>query len=53
MSFLDRALCESFTTIKTLFHLFLENTLAQLTIARNTNIELIKKYEEKKLEEHR
>lgn len=30
-----------------------QNTLAQLTIARNTNIELIKKYEEKKLEEHR
>ncbi len=33
--------------------LFLENTLAQLVIAKNTNIELIKKYEEKKLEEHR
>jgi hypothetical protein len=32
---------------------FLENTLAQLVIAKNTNIDLIKKYEEKKLEEHR
>jgi hypothetical protein len=31
----------------------LENTLAQLFLAKNTNIELIKKYEEKKLEEHR
>ncbi|CAF3350147.1 unnamed protein product [Rotaria socialis] len=30
-----------------------QNTLAQLVIAKNTNIELIKKYEEKKLEEHR
>ncbi|CAF1239881.1 unnamed protein product [Adineta ricciae] len=30
-----------------------ENILAQLAIAKNTNIELIKKYEEKKLEEHR
>ncbi|CAF4402348.1 unnamed protein product, partial [Rotaria magnacalcarata] len=29
-----------------------QNTLAQLVIAKNTNIELIKKYEEKKLEEH-
>lgn len=31
----------------------IENTLAQLIIAKNTNIDLIKKYEEKKLEEHR
>lgn len=30
-----------------------ENTLAQLVLAKNANIELIKKYEEKKLEEHR
>ncbi|CAF1024585.1 unnamed protein product [Rotaria sordida] len=30
-----------------------QNTLAQLVIAKNTNIELIKKYEENKLEEHR
>jgi hypothetical protein len=27
--------------------------LAQLILAKNTNIDLIKKYEEKKLEEHR
>jgi hypothetical protein len=33
--------------------IFLENTLAQLVIAKNTNIDLIKKYEEKKLEEHK
>ena len=31
----------------------LENILAQLVIAKNTNIDLIKKYEEKKLEEHK
>ena len=31
----------------------LENTLAQLIVAKNTNIELIKRYEEKKLEEHK
>ncbi|CAF0730139.1 unnamed protein product [Adineta steineri] len=30
-----------------------QNILAQIVIAKNTNIELIKKYEEKKLEEHR
>jgi hypothetical protein len=33
--------------------IFLDNILAQLVIAKNTNIDLIKKYEEKKLEEHR
>ncbi len=36
-----------------LLEIFLENTLAQLVIAKNTNIDLIKKYEEKKLEEHK
>jgi hypothetical protein len=38
---------------KKCFLLFLENTLAQLVIAKNSNIDLIKKYEEKKLEEHK
>jgi len=31
----------------------LDNILAQLVLAKNTNIDLIKKFEEKKLEEHK
>lgn len=53
MQYLNDVDVSLFMNWERLSEIFLENTLAQLVIAKNTNIDLIKKYEEKKLEEHK